>query len=91
MVRGLYKALRSRLAALAEAALILGDDMADKKRERENYPVWVCQGCAEAAGGRQPKGHMATWHFDRCDVCDTIQPVTQPRDFGYPRFKTFKE
>lgn len=51
------------------------------------YPAWVCQPCAEANGGKMRPGHVATWHFGKCEICWTrILPVTEPRDFGHPNF-----
>lgn len=43
--------------------------------------VWICNRCAEKAGGRIPDGHIATWHWDICDACGKRKPCTQPRDF----------
>lgn len=52
------------------------------------YPVWVCHDCAIKSGGRQPG--IATYHENICDVCGEKKSVTQPRDYGYPRFKGFR-
>lgn len=51
------------------------------------YPSWVCTPCAKAAGAKWPEGHVATFHQDQCGVCLKITEVTQPRDWGYPKFK----
>lgn len=59
----------------------------DNPPSDEDYPTWVCTECAEAAGGKMPVDHLATWHYDKCDVCGgEKKTVTQPRDFGYPKF-----
>jgi hypothetical protein len=51
------------------------------------YPVWVCFPCGEAARGTpMPKGHVCTVHMDICHVCGKVEYVTEPRDFGYPKF-----
>ena len=52
----------------------------------KNYPVWTCQECAKAHGGSVPAGHICCFHMDICDVCFTWKSVTEPRDFGYPKF-----
>lgn len=58
---------------------------------KRSYPEWVCQKCAEDAGGGMHPNHMATWHQAKCDVCKKENPVTQPRDFGYPEFNKAKK
>jgi rRNA maturation protein Nop10 len=30
-----------------------------------------------------PRGHIATWHFGKCDVCGATTEVTEPRDFKH--------
>lgn len=55
----------------------------------KNYPQWVCSTCAIMAGGRSPQ--CATFHNDTCEVCGEFKTVTEPRDYGYPKFtKLFK-
>jgi hypothetical protein len=49
--------------------------------------AFVCTECAEKAGGKMPKNHIATWHDGKCDICHKLKPVTEPRDFGHPVFK----
>jgi hypothetical protein len=46
---------------------------------------WICEECAILGGGRLPPGHLSTWHIGKCDVCDHKKPITEPRDFGYPK------
>lgn len=48
---------------------------------------FVCSDCATAAGGKIPEKHQPTWHEGKCDVCEKIKVVTQPRDFRHPQFK----
>ena len=55
--------------------------------EQASYPRWVCERCALAAGGHLA-GESATWHYDTCEVCAVKTAVSQPRDFGYPDFRT---
>lgn len=56
--------------------------MTDAKKP---YPMWVCNECAIKAGGVTSR--CSTYHSEKCDVCRKVKAVTQPRDFGYPRFK----
>jgi len=54
------------------------------------YPIWVCQSCGSKASKR---GQMAisSWHNDKCGVCGANCPVTEPRDFYYPKFEGCEE
>lgn len=51
------------------------------------YPIWICQRCAENNGGVMPDTHLATFHQDICDVCNRWVSVTEPRDYRYPKVK----
>ena len=53
---------------------------------KDDYPVWVCDDCAKSAGGKWPRGHLGTFHLGRCGVCGEMKDVTEPRDWGYPKF-----
>ena len=53
---------------------------------RYPYPAWTCAECAVAAGGKMHRDY-ATWHRGTCPVCGLDRMVTEPRDFGYPKFK----
>ena len=57
------------------------------KCTESNYPGWTCHDCAVEAGGMFPPGHVATWHPDICPVCGDTRGVTEPRDYGYPKYK----
>ncbi len=57
----------------------------DEKKDT-NYPTWVCHGCAIKYGGNAPS--MATYHDNICDICGELKSVTEPRDYGYPKFPT---
>lgn len=48
-------------------------------------PSWVCIKCAEERGAESPKGHIATFHEDKCGICGEIKMVTESRDFGRSR------
>lgn len=52
---------------------------------------WVCDDCGEKYGD-MPEGHVYTWHYGHCDVCDKDNvPVTEPRDYKYlPRLSKEK-
>jgi hypothetical protein len=49
------------------------------------YPAWICHECGVRYGRRAPE--FATWHEgDACGWCGSENvPVTEPRDFGYPK------
>lgn len=55
------------------------------------YPEWVCKDCAYKAGGVSPRGMVSTFHRGKCDVCGEIKSVTEPRDYGYPKFEGYKD
>jgi hypothetical protein len=55
--------------------------------ENSRYPAWVCFDCATKAGGKLRDPESATYHTGDCEVCGITQWVTQPRDYGYPRFE----
>lgn len=57
------------------------------KCTNSNYPRWTCSGCAEEAGGKWPRGHVATWHSNICPVCGEQKAVTEPRDYRYPDYQ----
>lgn len=48
--------------------------------------AFVCYGCAIEAGG--VCNHHAEWHVSECDVCGDQTAVTEPSEFGYPKFDT---
>jgi len=48
------------------------------------YPTWVCHSCGTHE--RKCLVLCATYHMGICDVCGERKVVTQPRDFGYPKF-----
>jgi len=51
----------------------------------KDYPTWICQECGSkyhTGGGTV----ISTWHKNKCDVCGKQKYVTEPRDFGYPKF-----
>jgi len=54
------------------------------------YPTWVCTGCVSKTK-EYIEETISTFHEGRCDVCNTMQSVTEPRDFGYPKFKGHKQ
>lgn len=56
-------------------------------KKKKEYPDWVCFDCAIKAGGKMPEGHLATFHVGVCDVCFDKKIVTEPRDYGYPKFE----
>jgi hypothetical protein len=48
------------------------------------YPAWICAECGKQLGRRIPT--CACWHYGECGWCGSEGvPVTEPRDFGYPK------
>jgi hypothetical protein len=43
---------------------------------------WICQDCGLKYG--KAMTCISTWHYDNCDYCGEIKPVTEPRDYGWP-------
>jgi len=54
-----------------------------------DYPSWVCYDCARNAGyvcqGMQMQ--LSTYHMGICDVCNEEKALSEPRNYGYPRFR----
>lgn len=56
-----------------------------------SYPRWICELCGKAFGTLSRR--MATYHepdkADESDVCgwcgSNDRPLTEPRDWGYPK------
>jgi len=53
--------------------------------DNDGYPCWICNECATSRGYSN-RCTMSTYHEDACGWCEEIKAVTQPRDYGYPRF-----
>jgi DNA-directed RNA polymerase subunit RPC12/RpoP len=48
--------------------------------------AWICAPCGKRLGRTSGAPHISTWHIGHCDYCGAKDvPVTQPRDFGYPK------
>jgi len=48
------------------------------------YPGSICQPCGVRYG--KPRRGTSTWSMGECDFCGKVnEPVTEPRDFGYPK------
>ena len=64
--------------------------LSSKKRLKKlkRYPYWVCRDCGLSASGWRVST-CSTVHWGRCGVCWRMKAVTQPRDFGYPRFEGY--
>lgn len=56
-----------------------------------DYPSWTCHECAIKAGGKVVEGHLATWHYGTCDVCNDKKGVTEPRDYRYPNYERSRD
>lgn len=48
------------------------------------YPVYVCHDCGSKYGKR--RALMSTFHRGTCGVCGKEKSVTEPRDYGSPKF-----
>jgi len=53
----------------------------------------ICQECGtillkQAQNSGKKQFAVSTWHIGKCDVCGETKPVTEARDFGYPKTKT---
>lgn len=55
------------------------------------YPIWVCRNCAYKASAYSPASRTPTFHEGKCNVCGRIRGVTEPRDYGYPKFEGHEE
>ncbi len=51
----------------------------------DGYPAWICDECAQSRGHRN-QFQASTYHEDVCGWCEQMKAVTQPRDFGYPKY-----
>lgn len=53
------------------------------------YPTLVCRDCGLEASNKKADDALlgSTFHQGRCDVCERITAVTEPRDYGYPKFE----
>ena len=52
----------------------------------KEYPSWVCKECGLKASKGQ-SFRISCYHRGRCDVCNKVKEVTEPRDFFYPEFE----
>lgn len=60
-----------------------GMRMSKEFREKLQNAQWVCNKCGKLYG-EFPKGHVATLHYNTCDVCgEKDVEVTESRDYGY--------
>lgn len=51
----------------------------------KDYPSWICSFCGETHG-KTTKDQVATFHIGICGWCGNERAVTEPRDYGYPKF-----
>lgn len=49
------------------------------------YPSWICIDCGKKYG-RWNEMAMATFHHGTCGWCGEEGSITEPRDYGWPRF-----
>ena len=55
----------------------------------KRYPCWICFDCGRRYG--KHRGGVSAVHDGVCVVCMKFKGVTEPRDFGYPKIRGFKE
>lgn len=49
---------------------------------------YICTDCAKGLGGNWPQGHLATFHTEKCDVCEEEKPVSNVGDWNWPDGET---
>lgn len=56
------------------------------------YPTWVCIECGANAAIEQhlPVMKVSTFHEGICGICGKTKAVTEPRDYGYPKFEGYE-
>jgi len=59
----------------------------DRVGKAKKCPALVCGPCARKNGGHWPDGHLASVGTGICGWCGELKTVTEPRDWGYPRYK----
>lgn len=59
--------------------------------DRDDYPDAICNDCGRIYG--KDTFCVSTYHKARCGWCGIVKPVTEPRDFAYPKYppKRFAE
>lgn len=65
-----------------------------KKQELKRYPYDICHECgmtAKTCLHPLRKQIVATYRVAQCAVCGETKEVTEPRDYGYPKFKGFSD
>lgn len=51
-----------------------------------DYPSWICNSCGKKYGSNTSGSVFSTWHIGECGWCKQKTSVTEPRDFGYPKY-----
>lgn len=87
---------RQVLEKLVEIILNRHSELSDKELDKTiaidfKYPSWICKECAKENLGVWPKGHTASFHTDTCGWCLEEKEVTEPRDWGYPKYEFSKK
>jgi hypothetical protein len=50
-------------------------------QDRLDWIENICKNCWDKFW-EMPEWHLATFHYDECDICWEIASVTEPRDYG---------
>lgn len=54
------------------------------------YPSEICTPCGQKHGAARRPNHIATYYPGVCGWCGEATIVTEPRDWGYPRYEGSK-
>jgi len=46
---------------------------------------YLCGECAEALGGKWPRGHRATFRAATCPICKVCRPIASWDDWDWPK------
>jgi len=60
--------------------------MKKKKVQKKAIPEddYICIECAKNLGGTWPKVHCATFHMNKCCVCNRFKSLCSTGDFNWP-------
>ena len=55
-----------------------------KRKIDLNQIEYLCASCAQELGGKWPEGHVATFHFAKCDACKQSRGLANIGDWDWP-------
>ena len=53
-------------------------------KEKLDDVCYLCDECARRNGGKWPKGHAATMHIGKCDICKNERSLANVGDWDWP-------